>query len=203
MARIVCSQTNKVVVNRQNARKQAVSYLDSTDNNRIGVIITQTTRYMIMRITSYVIVCAVVVLTYMYLFPITYDQCLALRLPFTFNPIASRSTSAACYEKFVTKSNCTPRILVPSELKLLTGTANKYSDGSMFITFYNGNQNVSIASGKITVSDLARTITREYSFVRTIKSLTTELVEIRTIGDKPKDSDWTWNINEAIGCENE
>jgi len=83
---------------------------------------------------------------------------------------------------------------------MISSSAQKYADGDIFITLYNGNTNLEIKSGKFAVTEAASGTTRTYAFDEDIEPLSTRIAEVRTFPDNSNSPNWTWQLVEASAC---
>jgi hypothetical protein len=142
----------------------------------------------------------IVLFTYFYLFPSNYDQCIAIRMPFTTSQLAASSIIGACRAEFPRAQDCQQRLLEPSEISLLAASANIYAGGDMFITIYNGNRTLEMKNAKFTVTETASGTIRTYAFDEDILPLSTRMSEVKVFLDNSKPMNWTWQIIEASAC---
>jgi hypothetical protein len=136
----------------------------------------------------------------LYIYPLTYDICIAMRVPLTTNIVATNSAIGACRSKFSINADCKQRLLESNEMALVDGSAERFSDGDMFIKLYNGNTNIEVKSGKFTLTEAASGTTRTYAFDENIKPLSTETVQVRVFPDNSKPPNWTWQLVEVSAC---
>jgi hypothetical protein len=104
--------------------------------------------------------------------------------------------------KLLSQTTCSERALTTNELKLIEGKV-KYSDvsdGNLFIDFYNGNEHVTVTTGKITFAQ-SGSKSRTYAFDASIPPLTAGLAEIKVIVDDKEMRGFSWDVVEAFGCE--